>query len=158
MPEPSYLTRPQRHQGGAVALEFLMLFPLVVAMLYAAATYGVLFFSKYRMQNAADQAVASVLRLDRNQYPEADLGTAMINRSSAALGSLLAELPTALTDGLDDSVTLCALTQSGTVDLLKCTVRVNNEEHPIVPRMSFGFLGTFPPMPATITVESVLAI
>ena len=42
-----------RKQAGAVALEFLMLFPFVVAMLYGAAVYGLTFFAQYRMQDAA---------------------------------------------------------------------------------------------------------
>ena len=50
-----------RKQAGAVALEFLMLFPFVVAMLYGAAVYGLTFFAQYRMQDAVDNAVSTAL-------------------------------------------------------------------------------------------------
>ncbi|WP_175481826.1 TadE/TadG family type IV pilus assembly protein [Marinobacter zhejiangensis] len=148
----------QNRQRGAVALEFLMLFPLVVAMLYAAATYGVLFFSKYRMQDAVDQAVTSAMTIDRRAYSSADLGNAVVTLSSATLATMIDGLPEGVAAGVDSSTTQCGMVASGGVDLLQCRITVNSGEHPIVPTLSFGFLGAFPPLPDTLSVQSVIAI
>lgn len=149
---------PERRQRGAVALEFLMLFPLVVAMLYAAATYSVLFFSKYRLQDAVDQAVTSAMRIDRSAYDSADLGNAVVALSSGTLASMIAGLPDAVVAGVDADTTSCAMVASSGVDLLRCSITVNSAENPIVPTLSFGFLGEFPPLPDTLSVQSVIAI
>lgn len=148
----------ERRQRGAVALEFLMLFPLVVAMLYAAATYSVLFFSKYRMQDAVDQAVASAMLIDRHAYSEADLGNAVATLSTGTLTTMIAGLPEAVVAGVDAEATSCAMEASSGVDLLRCSITVNSAENPIVPTLSFGFLGEFPPLPASLKAESVIAI
>ncbi|SDW99502.1 TadE/TadG family type IV pilus assembly protein [Marinobacter mobilis] len=145
-------------QRGAVALEFLMLFPLVVAMLYAAAIYSVLFFSKYRMQDAVDQAVSSAMRIDRSAYDSTELGNAVVTLSSGTLATMIAGLPDALVAGVDTNTTNCVMVASSGVDLLRCSITVNSADNPIVPTMSFGFLGEFPPLPDTLSAQSVIAI
>lgn len=151
-------TSAERRQRGAVALEFLMLFPLVVAMLYAAATYSVLFFSKYRMQDAVDRAVASAMLIDRRTYTEAKLGDAVAALSNGTLTTMIAGLPDAVAAGVDNEATICAMEVSSGVDLLRCSITVNSGENPIVPQLSFGFLGEFPPLPDLLKAESVIAI
>ncbi len=153
--------RPATHQRGSVALEFLMLFPLVVAMLYAAAVYSVLFYSKYQLQDVVDKSVASAMRVDRSRAVDSEsLESAVTTLSSSTLAALVAGLPDAVANAVDDSASSCAMVSSGGVELLQCTLRarVNGEDSPLVKQMSFGFLGAFPPLPETITVQSVIAI
>ncbi|MDC0661250.1 TadE/TadG family type IV pilus assembly protein [Marinobacter sp. SS21] len=149
------------HQRGSVALEFLMLFPLVVAMLYAAAIYSVLFYSKYQLQDAVDKAVASAMRVDRSRAVDSDsLQSAVTTLSTSTLAAVVSGLPGAVANAVDDGASSCAMVSSGGVDLLQCSIqaRVNGEESPLVKQLSFGFLGAFPPLPETITVQSVIAI
>lgn len=152
---------PVTRQRGSVALEFLMLFPLVVAMLYAAAVYSVLFYSKYQLQDVVDKSVASAMRVDRSRAVDSEsLESAVTTLSSSTLAALVAGLPDAVANAVDDSASSCAMVSSGGVELLQCTLRarVNGEDSPLVKQMSFGFLGAFPPLPETITVQSVIAI
>ena len=41
--------------------------------------------------------------------------------------------------------------------MIRCEVTYNYKENPIVPVMSFGMLGTFPPLPDTLTAEAYVA-
>ena len=99
-------------ESGAVALEFLMLFPFVVAMLYGSAVYGLTFFAQYRMQSAVDGAVETALYLDRSRFSD-NLGSAVTTRANTALAALVAQLPPSLRD-LDTSAA-CALETVGGV-------------------------------------------
>jgi len=53
-------------QKGVIALEFLILFPVVIALVYASAVYGVVFSWQVRMQIAVDRSTAAVMHLDRS--------------------------------------------------------------------------------------------
>ena len=79
----AFQTKPRHHAHGAVALEFLMLFPFVMAMLYGAAVYGLTFFAKYQMQNAVDRAVETALYLDRSAYDDSQWQTAASQRAKS---------------------------------------------------------------------------
>jgi Flp pilus assembly protein TadG len=85
-------------QAGAVALEFLLLFPFVIAMLYGAAVYGLTFFAQYRMQDAVDNAVSTALYIDRSALQGAALATSVTQRANTALAGLVAQLPPSLQD------------------------------------------------------------
>lgn len=140
---------------GAVALEFLMLFPFVIAMLYGAAVYGLTFFAQYRMQAAVDTAVSTALYVDRSDNQASGLGTAVTQRANTALAGLVAQLPENLRDNLD-TTSACGLeTIAGGVEVLHCSlVYPNYQANPIVPVLSFGMLGDFPPLPATLDVDA----
>jgi len=53
-------------QKGIVALEFLLLFPIIIALVYGAAVYGVVFSWQVQMQLAVDRSTAAVMHLDRS--------------------------------------------------------------------------------------------
>ena len=139
-------------ESGAVALEFLMLFPFVVAMLYGSAVYGLTFFAQYRMQSAVDGAVETALYLDRSRFSD-NLGSAVTTRANTALAALVAQLPPSLRD-LDTSAA-CALEPVGGVEMLHCRlVYPNYQTNPVVPALDFGMLGEFPPLPAQLDVDA----
>ncbi|MBO6851144.1 MAG: pilus assembly protein [Marinobacter sp.] len=144
-----------KQSRGAVALEFLLLFPLVVAMLYAATTYGVLFFGKYQMQSVAEQAASSALRLDRNQFAAGELSGQVITTANATLQQNWAATPERLRAGTE--LLDCSVSEAGGISFLRCAISRNNEQAPMVPQMNFGFLGAFPPMPASMSVEASMA-
>ncbi len=144
-----------RHlQFGAVALEFIMLFPFVVAMLYGAAVYGLTFFAQYRMQNAVDTAVATALYVDRSAYEQSEaLGSAVTQRANAALAGLVAQLPNNLRNLETDSA--CVLETVGGIEMLRCQLVYSNyASNPIAPALDFGMLGAFPPLPAQLDVDA----
>ncbi|MEE3388569.1 MAG: TadE/TadG family type IV pilus assembly protein [Pseudomonadota bacterium] len=144
-----------RKEFGAVALEFLMLFPFVIAMLYGAAVYGLTFFTQYRMQAAVDPAVSTALYVDRSDIQASSLEVAVTQRGNTALAGLVAQLPENLRDKLNTN-SACGLESiAGGVQVLNCSlVYPNYETNPIVPVLSFGVLGDFPPLPASLRVEA----
>lgn len=131
-----------------------MLFPFVVAMLYASAIYGIVFFSQYRLQNVVDRAVATALYVDRSAFQGEEMEGAVVNRASQAMTGLLATLPGPLSSLEDGGTASCAVEAVGGVEMLRCGVTYNYKENPIVPVMSFGLLGTFPPLPDTLEAEA----
>ena len=144
-----------RNSRGAVALEFLLLFPLVVAMLYGAAAYGILFFGKYEMQSVVDQAVSSALRVDRTRHSAADLPGQIESTANAALAQGWASKSQRLRAGAEITGNECQVDGSGS--FLSCTISRDNKAEPMVPQLTFGFLGEFPPMPDTMSVEATMA-
>ena len=133
-----------------------MLFPLVVAMLYAAAVYGMVFFSQYRLQSVVDRAVTTALYVDRSAVAAEDLEGIVKTRAEDVLAGLLAALPGPLKKTpVDDP---CRVETVGdSVEMLRCSVTYNYKAGPIVPTMSFGMLGTFPPVPDELKAEAYTA-
>lgn len=152
---------PGRQVRGVVTIEFLMLFPLIVAMLYGAAVYGIVFFSQYRMQDAVQRAVDAGLYVDRSAYPcdnpgggectSSALVSAVESRAQTALTSLVSGLPL---KGISVGGNACTVQSlNNNVEMLRCTLTYN-QVGSIVPVMSFGFLGTFPPLPNKLEVDA----
>lgn len=144
-----------RNSRGAVALEFLLLFPMVVAMLYGAAAYGILFFGKYEMQSVVDQAVSSALRVDRTWYSADELSGQVVTTANAALAKGWALKSQRLRAGAEITGDECQVDGSGS--FLTCTLSRDNKAEPMVPQLTFGFLGKFPPMPDTMSAEATMA-
>ena len=135
---------------GAVALEFLMLFPFVIAMLYGAAVYGIVFFSQYRLQNVVDRAVSTALYVDRSAYAASELQSQVENRANQTLSALLSQQPSPL----KDSTGSCVVEDISGVEMLRCSLSYDQQGNPIVPLMSFGMLGRFPPLPNELKADA----
>lgn len=146
-------------ERGVVAIEFALLFPVVAALIYGAAVYAVIFHYQIQMQSAVDQAASSVLHLDRNQLPAAQLAGAVELRANALLENLVAGLPRRLSDRLDDELTGCVLwsgEQGGiALTLLQCDMQATGAQ--LFPTLSFGMLGQFPPVPDTVRASARIA-
>ncbi len=144
-----------RDSRGAVALEFLLLFPLVIAMLYAATTYGILFFGKYEMQSVVDQAASSALRVDRTRFSADDLSGQIVATANTTLEQSWASKSQRLRAGTDSID--CDVVETTGINFLSCVISRNNQEAPMVPQLTFGFLGKFPPMPDSMRAEATMA-
>lgn len=143
-----------RRDFGAVALEFLFIFPLIIGLLYGGAVYGLLFFHKWEMQEVVDGAAASVYRLDRRQY--GDFGGEVISRSEAALDQFIVRLPDRIKSRITDKG--CEETNANNVVLLECRLKVSGgKENSFFPRLTLGFLGNFPPQPDEFMVRAAVA-
>ncbi|MFL1466702.1 TadE/TadG family type IV pilus assembly protein [Marinobacter sp. HN1S83] len=144
-----------RPEKGAVALEFLLLFPLVIAMLYGAITYGILFFGKYEMQSAVDQAASSALRVDRTRFSADDLSGQIVATANATLEQSWASRSQRLRAGTESID--CDVSATAGINFLSCVISRNNLDAPMVPQLTFGFLGKFPPMPDSMRAEATMA-
>lgn len=139
---------------GVVALEFLLVFPLIVAMVYGSAAYGVVFFQKYQLQKAVDRATSSVMSLDRSQFSDG-AGQQAVARASETLEFLVSELSDSLVSR--SAQRGCSVGSAGGVSLVECRVVASGQPSPFVPQLKFGFLGKFPPLPDSIEVKSAVA-
>ncbi|MBF1803401.1 TadE/TadG family type IV pilus assembly protein [Alloalcanivorax profundimaris] len=154
MPFSAIPGRARRSRAlGSLSIEFLFLFPMVVGILYAAASYGMVFFSQYRLQSVVDRAVATALYVDRSAYSAAELQNQVEGRASDALNGLLLQQPEPL-KSMSPVDGACGVESVGGVEMLRCTLTYNYKANPIVPTMSFGMLGTFPPMPDELKAEA----
>ncbi|MEX2474741.1 TadE/TadG family type IV pilus assembly protein [Marinobacter sp.] len=145
-----------RSEKGTVALEFLLLFPLVIAMLYGATTYGILFFGKYEMQSVVDQAASSALRVDRARYSADDLSGQIVATANTTLEQGWASKSQRLRAGAEITGDECKVGDPPD-NFLTCTLSRDNKAEPMVPQLTFGFLGKFPPMPETMSAEATMA-
>lgn len=147
---------------GVVALEFLFLFPFIIAMLYASASYGITFFAKYQMQGAVDRAVAAALYVDRSSYEANESGSTcagsggfsaeVCDRALNTLTAIKGTLPAWRAKLAQES---CDLPESAGITFIRCTLVYENfKENPIVPTISFGMLGEFPPLPKSLEVHA----
>lgn len=153
----------KRAGRGLVALEFLFLFPFVMVFFYAAASYGITFFAKYKMQSAVDRAVASALYIDRSQYSAGNLKGAVEGRAKATLDQIAAALPAWPASPVGECETNFfgadpdADADDGKWEMVVCSLtykEYSKKGNPIVPSLDFGMLGSFPPLPSEIKVEA----
>ncbi|MCK0536981.1 TadE/TadG family type IV pilus assembly protein [Alcanivorax quisquiliarum] len=137
-----------RQHRGAVMLEFILLFPFIVAILYAAGYYSVLFSWQYRMQSAVDAAAASGMYVDRSQY--ADVAAKVTSQANLSLAELAKSLPLAVRGKVEASESNCAsqTVAAAGITVIKCEIEMSASEiQAALPAIRFGFLGQFPPAP-----------
>lgn len=59
--------RPERHQRGAIAIEFVVLFPLFLLMLYAIISYAVIMASQQALHSLSSEAARAAVAVNRNK-------------------------------------------------------------------------------------------
>src|SRR5690554_1311515 len=105
-----------KKEKGVIALEFLLVFPMILAIIYGAAGYGVLFYNKYQMQVAVDRAASAVFSLDRREY--STFSDNAVAYSSEVLTALSGWLPAAAADHI--STRECGSVNHGGMVSLVC--------------------------------------
>lgn len=127
-------------QKGVVALEFLLLFPIVIALVYGAAVYGVAFSWQVQMQLAVDRSTAAVMHLDRSSAD--DVSAVALAKATEALG------PAALRLGTIENTTPC-VEEDGV--LITCRLSKSVEG------LQIKLWGGFPPLPKELTATASVA-
>jgi len=141
-------------ERGAVALEFLLLFPFVVSLIYVAGVYGVLFSWQVRMQVAVDRSTAAVMALDRSSTDtpevaaEALADAALAKMDLSFLGTLADDAACSFEAG-PPGVIVCALGVKLEGDC-PAGVTTAGAEGP----KQLGFFDDFPPLPDCLTAEA----
>ena len=143
--------------SGVVALEFLLLFPLIVSLIYAAGVYGVMFTWQFKMQAAVDRSAAAVMALDRGSTSEP--AVAAVALASNALEKMdLAFLGNVSKGGV------CTF-EAGSPDMIVCELGVPLDGGcpagvttvgADAPRQ-LGFFNGFPPMPDCLSASARVA-
>jgi hypothetical protein len=143
--------------SGVVALEFLLLFPLIVSLIYAAGVYGVMFTWQFKMQSAVDRSAAAVMSLDRSSTAEPAVAAAAL--ASAALEQMDLAFLGDLSGG-----DVCTF-EAGSPDMIVCELGVPLDggcpagvttAGADAPKQ-LGFFGGFPPLPDCLSASARVA-
>ncbi|WP_336367037.1 TadE/TadG family type IV pilus assembly protein [Marinobacter sp. C2H3] len=137
---------------GVISLEFVFIFPIIVALIYGAASYGVVFFSKYQMQSAVDNAAASVFSLDRRD--SATFASDAVAHSDQVLDNLAQKLPPLVATRIASSRCLVA-TEDG-MELLQCELVADAGASAFLPQVRL-FGSAFPPLPKELIASASIA-
>lgn len=162
-----------RQQHGAVAFEFLLLFPFVISLIYAAGVYGVLFSWQVRMQVAVDRSVAAVMALDRSgRLPDAAPEGCSLPASFSpdAMAEYLAEcaiqrmvpsfmgtVDAAQACRIDDGQVVCELAVSTGAGDAGCEESFAGAVGSGNGPSQLGFFRGFPPLPDCLTASARVA-
>lgn len=145
-----------RSQLGVISLEFILILPFMIGLLYAGLVYGMLFFHKVEMQRTVDAASSAVYSLDRRNHT--NYSDKVTDHSNDVLDKMVAGLPerirtklttqTCAPDGSNaDMVMLKCTLVAGNVNPESCGSDEADTGSPFLPQLSIGPLGDFPPQP-----------
>src|SRR5699024_632339 len=102
-------------QKGVIALEFLLLFPVVIALVYAAAVYGLVFSWQVQMQIAVDRSTAAVMHLDRSSTSDPE--TSALSLANQAME----KFRPSFIDGEDETAARCFIDPESD-NFVKCRI------------------------------------
>lgn len=132
-------------QKGVVALEFLILFPFVIALVYAAAVYGLVFSWQVQMQIAVDRSTAAVMHLDRSSTSDPE--TSALSLANQAME----KFRPSFIDGEDETAARCFIDSDPELessDFVKCRIT-----KPIDSSLKIGYV----PLPDELTATASVA-
>src|SRR5690625_1186614 len=130
---------------GVVLLEFLFLFPFVIALVYAAAVYGLVFSWQVQMQIAVDRSTAAVMHLDRSSTSDPE--TSALSLANQAME----KFRPSFIDGEDETAARCFIDsdpEPESSDFVKCEIT-----KPIDRSLKIGYV----PLPDKLTATASVA-
>lgn len=129
-------------QKGVVALEFIILFPFIFALVYAAAVYGLVFSWQVQMQIAVDRSTAAVMHLDRSST--SDPKTSALSLANQAME----KFRPSFIDGEDETAARCFIDDPESDNFVKCRIT-----KPIDSSLKIGYV----PLPDELTATASVA-
>ncbi|TXH03904.1 MAG: pilus assembly protein [Nevskiaceae bacterium] len=166
---PVQCGRRGNKQGGSAAVEFAMVFPLLLILTYSAIVYGYIFMLQEALTFTAQQAASSAIAVS----PQLTTATARSKMTTLAQTTAYQALQwlgaqssrVVGTGGEKVQVTFCNQGGQGCpTDTDAITVKMifdMNVPTPLFPVISFGGLmgmGSLPPIPDQITAQAMVRI
>ncbi|MGH8455117.1 MAG: TadE/TadG family type IV pilus assembly protein [Nevskiales bacterium] len=152
--------RARRSESGAAALEFAILLPLLLLLIYGLFVYSYMFVVQEAITFAAQEAAEAAVKVDPAQDP-ADYDAAVKAEVVAAATRVLSFLPAAQrervlgSDGSKVQVTIGA-SPSGIGGVV--TVNLSFNFSGLFPAIPLPGLGPIPPMPGTLEARGVVGV
>lgn len=154
----------RHHQGGAAAIEFAFVFPLLLLIVYATIVYGYVFFLQQTInliaQEAAKAAVAVAPYDPQTGAPiTPDYAQAVKNYfvTSKAQG-LIAALPASTQADIEEPTVVQNKSQDGTGQVVTVTVRFNNLTT-LFPQIGLPGIGpNLPPLPDYLEAKATVRV
>lgn len=166
MEKPESSRRPSlaRH-AGASAVEFALLFPILFAMMYSAIVYSYAYVLRQSINFAAQEAAEAAVDV---QPGIANYDEQVTTTATNTANSVLSWMPTSLRANIATDVQFCA---DGGASATACTnlgpdddavvVTVNlpmTGNSQLFATITLPFVGTFPPLPATMSAQGVARV
>jgi Flp pilus assembly protein TadG len=148
-------------QSGAAAIEFALVFPLLLALTYASLVYSYVYFLQQSINFAAQQGVQAAVAVVPTSNASTDLAN-RINQANAVESSTLSWLPSnqvalistsPAKNATSDTTSCVGATPSSSQFVYQVTFTLTGL-FPALVNLPMG-LGTVPPLPATLTACAV---
>lgn len=150
-------TRLQRQQG-AVAVEFALIFPILFLLMYGIVVYSYVFVLNSALNYAAQESVASALRVAPGE-PNSRRETEALQRARDALNWLPASQRNRIFGEAGSIVRFgedCPLAPES--DCIRVRLVMPLQVPALFPVLRLPFVGTVPPLPETLRAEAVARI
>lgn len=149
------MRRERNLQSGIVALEFLVLAPFIIGLVYAVAVYGVVFSWQIRMQIAVDRATAEVTQLPRSEVADAELRDKAVELALDALKDIAPGFASASAECSGDDAGFVSCSLSMLLEADGCAeAEPGADPIPADANLQLGFFGGFPPLPGCLVAAA----
>ena len=152
--------RFRRGESGAAALEFAILLPLLLMMIYGIVVYSYMFIVQEAITFAAQEAAEAAVKVDPAQDP-ADYEAAVRAEVQATATRVLGFLPPAQRErvlGSDGSKVEITVGPSPTGIGGVVTVSLSFTFAGLFPQIPLPGVGSIPPMPGTLEAIGVVGV
>jgi len=145
---------------GAAALEFALVFPVLLLMIYGAIHYALIFTLSMSLTSAANEGARAAVAVDPE---ESDYETLLIARARAAvvsnLGWLTAAQQSIVLGTGGNQVSVVREVDATLGDIVRVEVTYPSyASQPLLPVFSFPVLGVIPPVPSQLAATAVLQL
>ncbi|HXG28480.1 MAG TPA: TadE/TadG family type IV pilus assembly protein [Nevskiales bacterium] len=150
----------RRGESGAAALEFAIMLPLLLLMIYGIVVYSYMFIVQEAITFAAQEAAEAAVKVDPAQDP-ADYEAAVRAEVVATATRVLDFLPPAQRErvlGSDGSKVEVTVADSPTGIGGVVTVNLVFSFSGLFPQIPLPALGPIPPMPGTLVARGVVGV
>lgn len=152
--------RPRHGEAGAAALEFAVVLPLLLLLIYGLVVYSYMFVLQEAINFAAQEAAEAAVRVDPAQDP-ADYEAIVNVEVRAAAARVLDFLPASQRErvlGSDGSQVQVTVGPSPTGIGGVVSVGLVFNFQGLFPSLSLPGLGSVPPMPSTLEARGVVGV
>lgn len=146
----------RRSQSGASAIEFALVFPLLIAISYGGLVYSYIYVLQQGVNFAAQQGAQAALSVVPTSNSGNDV-TARMAKADLVAKSTLTWLPTAQYSRISTSSTGSCTVPAGTTGFtyqVSFDLNSGGALFPAIAVLPFG-VGTIPPLPATLVACAV---
>ncbi len=144
----------RRRIAGAAAVEFALILPVFLMMMYSMVVYAYIFILQESMTFAAQASAEATVKVSPVQADyEAALVSVAKSTATQVLGYLPLDQQNRVLGESAEKVTVTPDTVNGTVQ-----VQLTFDFAGLFPVLSLPLVGDVPPMPATLTASAVAGI
>lgn len=156
--------RGLRRHGGAAVIEFAFVFPILFMLTYGAVVYSYAYVLKQSLTFAAQEAAEAAVDIDPANQSAGDYQDGIRSAATATAIAVVAWMPDRLRNGLATTANLCsagggstACPTTGDAVVVTLTLPLTGNSQ-LFATMNLPIIGTFPPLPATMTAQATARV